>query len=384
MLRSLVVFGALVVFTGCSGAPSSQDGGADGGTYIPVEKRQLGLNDVTMLLPLQSIDAGYAPMPSPIAMVPFDLFDRLSTDPGDVITDINRLRIVALRFDICDRSKPEPCAPGANGIMRVVLQPLQRDGTADDVAFHAFYPVPAAEVPELVDTLRALARLQDVPVGSALKVNTAWRTNPEYTEKLSALVARYASTTKIVRLTLFGQLTMNAALVWVFRGVEKRGAGFERITIPAIKQEDQQTLLFSGSSFTAMPIADAPTGFVRVMSETDFRTSTPAQQLEALESLAASDNPKLNTADTVQCVTCHVATTIIGDRAQTAGVQLSSLQSAYKAPQFDLTPLGDASTRFLTLRALGWLRNKPLVAMRAVHESANVVEEMEARFPPAP
>lgn len=384
MIRPSCVVLSLALLAACSGQPAGSDGGADGGTYVPVEKRRLGLNDVTMLLPLQSVDAGTAPMPQTEAIIPFDLFDRLSTIPGDVITDINRLRIVAVRFDICDRGQPVPCAPGADGVMRLVLQPALRDATVEDVAFHAFYPVPAAEVPELVDTLRALGRLQDVPLGAPLQVSTAWLKNAEYTAKLAALVARYASTTRIVRVTMFGQLTMNAALVWVFRGVEKHGAGFERITIPDINQENQQALLFSGSSFTAMPIADAPPGFLRAMNESDFRVATPAQQREALESLAASDNPKLHTANTVQCVTCHVATTILGPRAADAGIALDSLTGRYKAPQFDLTPLGDPGARILTLRALGWLRNKPLVSARVIHESANVIEEMESRFPPAP
>ncbi|MEW6435463.1 MAG: hypothetical protein AB1730_28535 [Myxococcota bacterium] len=377
---------SLVVLTGlaaCSGAgPGPEDGGVGEGPYVPVESRPLGLNDVTVLLPLESVDAG-TPLPGPEALIRYDLFDRLTTTPGDVLTDFDRLRVVAIRFDVCDRAQPGPCPPGADGSLRLVLQPLLRDGHAEDVALHAFYPVPNAEVPELVDTLRALARLQDVPLSSPLKVNTAWKVNAEYTEKLAALVARYAAPAKLLRLTLFGQLTTNAALIWVFRGVEKQGAGFVRIDIPDVRAQDQQVLLFGGASFTATPIADAPAGFRRVMSESDFTAATPAQQREALESLTAADNPTVHTAQTVQCVTCHVSTTLLSQRAADAGIGLATLPTRYTST-FDLTPLGKDSVRPFTLRALGWLRDEPLVAHRTVHESANVIDEMEARFPPAP
>lgn len=372
----------LLVLAGCAGGAGSEDAGADAGHYVPTESRALGLNDVTMLLPLDSVDAG-TPLPGPEALLRYDLFDRLSTTPGDVLTDFDRLRVVAIRFDVCDRAAPGPCPDGAEGSLRLVLQPMLRTAEAEDVALHAFYPVPAAEVPELVDSLRRLARLQDVPLTTPLQVNQAWKVNAEYTQGLAALVARYAAPAKLIRVTLFGQLTMNAALIWVFRGVEKHGAGFERIDIPDVMAQDQQAVLFGGASFTATPIADAPAGFRRVMSESDFAAATPAQQREALESLTASDNPALHTAQTVQCVTCHVSTTLLEQRAADAGIELSTLPTRFTS-RFDLTPLGKDAVRPFTLRALGWLRKEPLVAHRAVHETANVVEEMEARFPPAP
>ncbi|MCC6334059.1 MAG: hypothetical protein IT380_08745 [Myxococcales bacterium] len=378
------LFGLVAVlgWVGCSAAPAAEDGGVDAGPYVPTESRKLGLNDVTFLLPLDSVDAG-TPMPGPEAMVSFELFDRLTTTPGDVLTDLNRLRVVALRFDVCDRAQPGPCPPGADGSLRLVLQPLQRDARAEDVALHAFFPVPPAELPQVVDELRGLARLQDLPLSAPLQVNAAWRAQPEYRAKLAALVGRYAKAPRLVRLTLFGQLTMNAALIWVFRGVEKQGAGFVRVDIPDVDESDQQALLFGAASFTATPVADAPRGFARVLSESAFRAATPADQRLALESLTAADNPTLHTAQTVQCVTCHVATTLLTQRAADAGVALSSLATRYTAP-FDLTPLGKDSLRPFTLRALGWLGDEPLVAQRTVHETANVVEEVEARFPPAP
>lgn len=374
-----------LVLVGCGAPMPMTDAGTpfDAGSYTPVESRRLGLNDATLLLPLAPLDAG-SPFPAPELMIPRALFDRISTTPGDVVTDLARLRVVALRFDICDRATTAPCADTADGVLRLVLQPVFNDGTAEDVAFHAFYPVPRNEVHQAVDTLRALARLQNVPLGSALRVNTAFGVDAEYTATLAGFVRRYAGAARLFRLTLFGQLTNRAALIWVFRGVEQRGGGFARIEIPGIQEIDQVSLLFSATEFQTMPQADAPRGFARAMSLRSFMGGTPLEQREALEALVASDNPTLNTADTIQCVTCHVSTTVLADRAAVAGVDVTTLTGRYTSPQFDLTPLGDEALRFRTLRALGYLRGTPLVAQRTVNETANVLGELEARYPPAP
>lgn len=385
MLRVSAV--ACLVLVGC-GAPGRPDAGAaepDGGTgYVPIEKRALGLNDVTFLLPL-GLDGGRpSPFPAADTMIPRVLFDRLTTTPGDVLTDLSRMRLVAIRFDLCDRSMPTPCEPNADGVLRLVHQPVFSDGTTEDIALHSFFPIPRAEVPEAVDTLRALARLQDVPRGSALKVNTALDVNVEFTEKLTGLVRRYVTTSRMFRLTLFGQLTNRAALIWVFRGLQKQGPAFVRIEIPDVQEVDQVTLLAASNEFRTTPQADEPTGFTRAMSVMDFGQAAPTQQRAALEAMAAIDNPLLNTADTIQCVTCHVTTTVMADRANVAGVQVSSLTSRYTAPGFDLSPLGDSAVRFRTLRALGYLGRSPIVAQRTVNETANVLNELEARYPPAP
>lgn len=384
-MKRLLPLALVAVVSACGPQLTAMDagGGFDAGSYTPVESRLLGLNDVTFLFPLPSPDAG-SPFPPAETMIPQGPFDRVSTTPGDVVTDLRRLKLVALRFDICDRATTAPCAETADGVIRLVLQPTFNDGSAEDIALHAFYPVPRSEVYEAVDTLRALARLQDVRRQSALRVNTALGVDAEFTSKLAAFVRRYAVAPNMFRLTLFGQLTNNAAQIWVFRGVERKAGQFVRIEIPDIREIDQVSLLFSATEFRTMPQADEPMGFARAMSASAFSSATPAEQRQALEAMAASDNPKLNTADTIQCVTCHVTTTVMGDRATIAGVDVTTLTSRYVNTDFDMTPLGDPATRFRTLRGLGWFRRSPLVAQRTVNETANVLSELEVRYPPAP
>lgn len=372
MARVLII---LLVFAACT-TPSSPDASTeeDAG-FTPTQTRLLGLNDVTALLPLEQLDAGSS-FPAPIELIPFSAFDRLTSAMPRVVTDLSRLRVLAVRFDICDRAQPVPCEEGADGVFRLVLQPVfGSPARVEDVTFHAFYAVPRAEVPQVVDELRELAALQDVPRGAALQVNTS----PAFRQRLGTLVGRYAKGARMHRLTMFGQESDRAALVWIFRG-EERGVPIE---IPGINVESQEVLLFGGDSYSLTPVADFPLGFSRVVMESNFRNATSAEQLESVKSLLAVNNPTLHTANTVQCASCHLATTVLTPRATDAGIDLTTLAENFTSSTFDLTPIGNPAARFRTLRALGYFNDQPLVSQRVINETVNVLVELEARFPAA-
>ncbi len=277
-----------------------------------------------------------SPFPPPADLIPFALFTRLTTAQPVVRTELSRLRVVGLRFDLCDRALPVPCAEDADGVFRLVLQPVfAAPPQVEDVAFHAFFPVPRAEVPVVVDELRALAALQDLPRGSALGVNTAFELSAGYRAKLGALVSRYAKSAKLFRTTLFGQETEHAAVVWVFRGEEVQGGVLQPITIPDVDAGTQEVLLFGGDSYMVTPLADAPAGFARVVMETSYRNATAAEQQESVRGLLVIDNPTRHTSNTVQCVSCHVATTLTGVRAADAGLALDAFPERYGSSLFE-------------------------------------------------
>ena len=377
------VLAILIGISSCTPASTSA-AGVDAGV-VPPHARLLGLNDVTFLLPLESLDAG-SPFPNPFEVIPFASFDRLSNGAPVVRTDLARLRVLAVRFDLCDRAAPLPCAGDADGVFRLVLQPVYgMPARVEDVAFHAFFPVPRAEVPEVIDQLRALAELQDMPRAAALQVNTAFGSNEAYREQLGALVSRYTKAAALYRLTLFGQETERAAIVWIFRGEERTGGGgLGAIELPSGLGTSQEVLLFGGDSYQVTPLADVPPGFARGVMESSFRTAPPSEQLDSVKSLAAVDNPSLHTSNTVQCASCHLSTTVLPPRAADAGIDLGTLAETYRAPLFDQTPLGAQNFRFRTLRALGYFVDTPLVSQRVINETANVLGEIEQRFPPPP
>ncbi len=372
MIRTLLL---LATLSACVTPPATPDAG-----FTPTQTRLLGLNDVTWLLPLESLDAGTA-FPPTVELIPFSSFDRLTSASPRVQTDLSRLRVLAVRFDLCDRATPTPCEADADAVFRLVLQPVfGAPPRVEDVTFHAFFSVPRVEVPQVVDELRELAALQDVPRGAALKVNTADAT---YRQRLAQLVTRYAKSPRLHRLTLFGQESDRAALVWIFRGEERAPNTLGPIEIPGIATTSQEVLLFGGDSYVVTPVADFPAGFSRAVMETSFRNATADQQRESVRSLLAIDNPLMHTANTVQCASCHLATTLLTPRAADAGIDLTAQPEFYGSSRFDLTPLGAQTARFRTLRALGYFVDTPLVSRRVVNETAHVLQELEQNFPAA-
>ncbi|MBL8951985.1 MAG: hypothetical protein JNK82_14475, partial [Myxococcaceae bacterium] len=113
----------------------------------------LGLNDVSLLLPL---DAGLV---SSAELMPRALYDRLVLDEnGDpfIVDVFAKLELVAVRFDLCDRTTAAACSTAAGGVLRLVLQPNE-SGRARDTAFHAFYRLGVADQPLVLDALERLS-----------------------------------------------------------------------------------------------------------------------------------------------------------------------------------------------------------------------------------
>jgi len=369
---------------------SGAGGGGGGGTHV----QTLGLNDVTMVVPMPSTPSIVLMRASDkgadgTELVPRALFDRLNNAPvpnepliGPVIDEViyAELQVVAIRFDLCDRVAPEPCAD-SDGRLRIVFQALfpTPPVTAADAAFHAFYTIPKADLPALVAELRALAKIQNADLGSPLQASPALKasTSGEYATRLAQLVTKYAGTNSLSRLTFFAQPRTFAQVRWMFRGIEKHDGSFVDITIPGIGEPVQQVITQGMSSFEVKPIADDPQGFALVVSETDFAAAPSASQAQALGALAVSDNPLAHTPETVQCAICHLSTVLMNERAAAANMDPLSVNERYTAQGYDLSvaPLTDR-----TLRALGWLEGEPLISQRAANESAQVAIEMDSRF----
>lgn len=318
-------------------------------------------------------------------LVPRALFASLVTDPGDVLDPFESFHVVGARIDLCDRSTTEPCDPAADGMLRLVLQPLAgTPPTASDVALHAFYPIPNGELASVVQDLRVLAGIQDLPTATQLTVNPGLANNfSGYAPRMKLLVTRFASADRLFRLTLFAQDARTAAVNWSLRGVVRDGAGFVPIAIPDVGASEQHVLLLGpDTTYDTNPLANLPTGFSTALYSDAFAAADATARTFALESLAVVQNPTRHTPDTVQCVSCHVATFLLDHRIAAAGIDPQQVAGRYTSTSFDLsTSAGISRTNNRSLRALGWLGREPAISQRVVNETANVLDELERRFP---
>ncbi len=132
------------------------------------------MNDVTILAPLpQSIATPVLLRATDLAddetpLIPRALFDQVVVDRDSttgsslLLLDMpyERLQLVAVRFDLCDRQPAGPCPEAEDARMRLVFQPLSDPPAgAADIGFHAFYTIRNDEISGAVAALRELAMI---------------------------------------------------------------------------------------------------------------------------------------------------------------------------------------------------------------------------------
>ena len=96
--------------------------------------------------------------------------------------------------------------------------------------------------------------------------------------------------------------------------------------------------------------------------------------------LAAAENPNVSAPDTVSCIACHVSTQLTHLRTTEVGADPTSIAGRYTS-SYDLTVQGTLRTA-RTLRALGWLHRDRIISQRVVNDTAQLLLELQARFPP--
>ena len=197
---------------------------------------------------------------------------------------------------------------------------------------------------------------------------------------LRAFVRRYGGDTRLVRLTMNAQNLNFSQLVWDLRGVEKQGNAFVEMTIVGATDVSERVTLSGSPGYDAVPITDTPAGLRTALSQFMFDGADSTKKRESLAAVAAVENPLSHTAETVACVGCHVSTVVTAARA-TAALDPLALPGRYTS-KFDLSTAGGKSAETqTTLRALGYLRQLPLISQRVVNDTAQTLTEIEQRFP---
>lgn len=359
----------------------------------PMETYPLGMNDISMFMPqlLTSPDIGtMAELEKPggghVALVPQTLFARLVTAHHDLNYGYTDFQIFSIRFDLCDRLTTGPCPEGADASLRLVFQPVLRSiHDVADVGAHAFYAIPPDELPAVVNQLRNIARISAMPRFSSLREHES---GPEGRAAIRALLARHAGPDRLIRLAVMGHDEANPEPRVVFRTLERRGGEMVELAIPSLGDAVQQDAVLAGAdaSYVVTPVADSPSGLALTLSADAFSAATAADQRAALDALVATQNPRLHTQATAQCVACHVSTYLEVHRGQTAAIDIYALPSRFTSDRDLGIARGVAETDPRSLHAFSWVPDpgsfsRVSISQRVVNETAMVLDEIEARFP---
>ncbi|HEY1810754.1 MAG TPA: hypothetical protein VGG74_00270 [Kofleriaceae bacterium] len=350
----------------------------------------LGMNDLSILLPLPS-DTNVPVLSQVDPLVQSQWFQSLVIAPGDLGPRSNtgftydQFQVVAMRWDVCDRSIVGQCPANVDGRLRLIVQPVQNiNGTIQtiDVASHLFYPIPAAELPDVVDQLRDLAALADTPADAPLEVSPVG-SNAAYLAQLKSLVLAYARPDNLVRVTVIGQLAGATPFEWNMRELDASGSIFTQTTIPQIGLIQQTAQLADGDiTYQTGPgdLVDEPAGLALGLQGANWDGAGSANERLAIDALAQVMNPTLHDAVDTQCLACHVATYLSTYRSGELMMDPTTSPSWYRSQHnLDVGMLGNDDPR--QIRNFGYVGTTPIASQRVANDTAHALDDVDRLFP---
>jgi hypothetical protein len=351
----------------------------------------LGLNDVSVLLPIPSSPAakGYLGPTTAGAkgeLLPQAVYDKIpkfGVEPVEGL-DYARMRAVAIRFDGCF-----PGPAGCEAQIRLVMQPISDQHETLDSAIHLFYRLTDEELPDLVVALRQLRALapevSDAPldVHAGLKAQGA---TGEYGTALNDLVLRYAGKDSLRRMTFFLR-SPSINEFWMLGGFSRTDAGvMAPLDIVGVGKGNQRVdrlddaATSKGYSYQFTPEGNMPEALTSLMSTEVAKTSSAEDRTRTLAAVARLQNPTKYGPDQLPCAGCHVSTVVGAFTKRDLGLDMTALPDTFTSSH-DLTLRGEAATTPSSLRAFGYFGKVPMISQRVVNESAAVVDDLEKRFP---
>lgn len=411
LVLALLLAGSFSLASGCTsntnGTASTDDAGSPDGFSPPTldasADADLGMNDVSVLVPLpKTADApGYLAADTVGrggVLLPQEVYAKIPAFTPTVANfERAKLRGIAVRFDGCFRKeKTDPC----EAQIRIVMQPLASNlegggagggesAEATDSAVHLFYRIADADFAKVVTELRKLRSLApETARDGALQVHpslVAQGIEGAYGKALFNLIRGYAGADNLSRVTFFLR-TPSRADQWDFGGLFKSGAEWKSMQIPGVGETQRVSLpaaLPSEYAYKAEPVATTPEDLTVALSAELMQKATSEGRQAAVSALMRVENPRVHSADQIQCVSCHVARPIAVLAAQTYSMDLSKLPDTYASTtgrnlKHEVTP---ALAPLSVLRAFGWGGSAPAISLRVVHESAEVLDDLDKRFP---
>lgn len=347
------------------------------------------LNDVSILLPLlNNPTVGLKSQ-----LLPGQLYSKLPTLVFKIPSDqtYQELSLVAVRWD----------APRSQ--IRLVWQPkvvTQAGVTTRDAAIHTFHTLAVDAAQVLEDELQSLkceAEHSGVSTrGLALQIHPALvdsSTRKRATSRITRILKRFATTQSLTRVTL---MQLDATdVVWIFTGfdvIHEKEGGIRLLAfdVPRTNSFSQSfdTQDASGRVFNGRGASPRPRGLSDTLddvtaSDRSRRPLTEDQLWNVLQTLDRIENPSVHSAETMDCVTCHVAQPVgAGLRLRHPGF-LKALEASevarpwvYQALHGEALNLESKSVRpehTLRLRMFGYFESDAMISPRVVYETADVV-----------
>lgn len=376
------------------------------GCFLRAQTQHLGLNDVSILLPLPKSMEEMNQFLSPVShqLLPpsvFKFLPILTPELNQEKNYQNHLKVIAIRFDPCFAEGLSPV--GCLSQIRLVWQPIvfkTNPGTGVntpstlDTAVHTFYNIASADWKNL---LAEVKKISTTDAKAALQIHPtlhAERFDGPYWAELKKIVLKYAGEKNLIRATV---MTVRADRVWGFQGVDYNSAEgrWGQIEIPTLKSPNHPSAKIVNQAFFIQPesllnlmefkggvtlMETSNTTWFRFLSDSvKFRDTATEDEIKTAINIAFKlENPGQHNPGTVDCVSCHLAQTVRlwGENNFAKSWDFNKIfkQDQYTNSTMNLTNTSVNPSFVNRMRAFGYFKDEPIVSQRLINETAEIVK----------
>ena len=416
-----VVFAALAGLASCNA--SSHDTTPDGPTHDAVSDGQtpdgppamcastsgdptsppdvatgpLQLNDVSILFPLSTTYLCASSAGARGELLPEALYNAVGPITGSFLSAgfagdgsalYPNLHVVSLRVDPCFAAlDPDPQGSGCAAQIRLVFQEVtlvSPTPLAFDSGLHAFYSLSRADLLALAQGIAAFRAANSTGRLGALApspIIAQQGFDGAYARGIRSLVLQYAGAANLTRVAELSSL--NDRIAWRFSTadmVDATADTFTSLVIPTLPGDATVQGFAEAADGTSTNYNPATTSADDLTALAAGSAITTAQAQTAFDALVRIDNPTDDTANTIDCASCHTATPLsLQDAGPRFGLHEEASGSAYQADgtyvlASELTPTFTPTVEVNQLHAFSYIGGGAEINQRVVNESAaNVV-----------
>lgn len=378
---------------------------------LSAQTQLLGLNDVSILLPLPKTTSEMAHFLSPTSealpgkqneLLPASVFKFLP-----ILTPLidqekmyqNNLKVVGIRFDPCFSEGFGPTVCQAQ--IRLVWQPIHFKTNSSngsitpntvDAAVHSFYNLTHDE---WIQVIAAVKNISPADLKSPLQINPTLlseRFTGPYWTGLKKIVLQFAGKKNFVRATAS---TIRMDRVWGFQGIDRKPDGtWGQIEIPTLKSPTSPTAKVVNQAFFVEPeslfnLTEFKGGvtLMETSNKTWFRLLADSQKFkdtqsedeikEAIKIAFKLENPEQHNPGTIDCVSCHLAQTVrLWGTKHFPAWDMNALfpKDAYVNTQINMKNTSVNPSFTNRIRNFGYFNDEPIISQRLLNETAEIVK----------
>jgi len=285
-------------------------------------------------------------------------------------TQGERFQVVSIRID-----PPE---------LRLVWQAWRKTAKgveALDAAIHSFYKIENEK--QFLIELKEISKHTrgEVSLLTPISIHpTLYREGlrGQYGQELKRFISKHAHHKNLFKMTFMSMKV--AGTVWDFSGLHIQNDKFTSLSIPRTANASSQMFInnsfheFSGGFWPAPKIQDE---FNRLVADSYKAQAKEQEKLKKVhETSRRIENPRLETTDSVDCVSCHLAQTT---RVWTENVDASlknEIKDKFVSKKYLLANKTDDPTRTDNVHMFGYFFEMATITQRVINDTAFTLERL--------